>query len=179
MKLASSILYLGLCASASFAQDTVVRWHNVAGVITAPGIDNPVGGTTDSKGNMVNQIHSGTSPWTTRRGSAQVDLSTGDGAFDVEGLVLNGGSASGTAGPIISVVGTLVCNAGNATAPAQTVIDTPVAPLSPAGNAELTFKLPNVPSTCGNPLFLIRIPQFGLRWIATGILPVTSVRSNY
>ena len=36
-------------------------------------------------------------------GGAHVDL------FNVEGLVFNGGNATGTAGPITSVVGTLAC----------------------------------------------------------------------
>src|SRR5262249_46072710 len=156
-----------------FAQDTIVRWPKIVGVITAQGVDNPVGGTVDANGNGTNQIHSGTSPWTTKGGSAHVDLSTGQGAFNVEGLVLNGGNATGTPGPMVSVVGTLVCNPGATTAPLQTVLDPPAAVLSPLGNAELSFKLSSVPATCTNPLFLIRIPQFQLRWIATGILPVT------
>jgi hypothetical protein len=58
----------------------------------------------------------------------------------------------------------LVCNPG---AFNQATIDTPAVDLSPAGNAELSFRL-NVPFACASPLFLIRIPQFGLRWIATG-----------
>ena len=96
-----------------------------------------------------------------------MNLSTGEGSFDVEGLVLNGGNASGTTGPINSVVGTLVCNPGTES---QAILDTASTFLSTAGNAELSFKL-NVPSTCSNPLFLIRVPQAALRWIATGTVP--------
>jgi len=181
MKVASLMLLVGLCASASFAQDTIVRWNKIVGVLTAPGVDNPVGGTVDANGTATNEIHSGTLPWTTKGGGAHVDLSTGQGSFNVEGLVLNGGNATGTPGPIVSVVGTLVCNPGatGAMGATQTVIDTPAAALSPLGNAELSFKLTNVPSNCASPVFLIRIPQFGLRWIATGILPVTQSRSGY
>jgi hypothetical protein len=120
-------------------------------------------------------ISAGTLPWVTRGGSAHVDLTTGDGSFDVEGLVLVGGNASGTTGPINSVVGTLVCNPGGNN---QVVMDTPAANLSHVGNAELSFKL-NVPPVCANPLFLVRIPQFGLRWIATGVMPFFSSRSAY
>ena len=175
MKKLCFALSLALC-SAAFAQtNTVVRWRQMVGVITAPGIDNTVGGITDSKGNTTAQIHSGTSPWTTRGGSARINLSTGEGSFEVEGLVLNGGSATGTTGPINSVVGTLVCNPGAAT---QAMIDTAPVDLSSHGNAELSFKL-NVPPTCTNPLFLIRIPQFGLRWIATGAMPVASSTSDF
>ena len=181
MKFVYSMFILGVCASASFAQGTHVRWSRIVGVITAPGIDNPVGGTVDSNNNATNQIHSGTAPWTTRGGSAHVDLSTGEGSFDVEGLVLNGGNASGTPGQIISVVGTLVCNPGGSGAgtAAQAILDTPAVALSSTGNAELSFRLANVPATCSNPVFLIRIPQFGLRWIATGTQPTLTGRSSY
>jgi hypothetical protein len=48
-----------LMASASLAHaQNIVRWKTVVGVITAPNVDNPVAGS----------IHSGTSPWTSRRG---------------------------------------------------------------------------------------------------------------
>lgn len=157
-------------AATAFAQnDTIVRWTHIVGVITAPGIDNPVGGTTDANGNKVNQIHAGAGPWTTRGGSAHINLATGEGSFDVDGLVLNGGSSSGTPGPINSVVGTLVCNPGTA---AQAVVDTPATPLSAKGDADLHFRL-SVPAGCEKPLFLIRLPQATLRWIATGAIPVT------
>jgi hypothetical protein len=163
-------LSLALTAVSAFAQNNVVvHWKQIVGVITAPGIDNPVGGTTDANGNKINQIHGGAGPWTTRGGSARVNLETGEGSFDVDGLVLNGSSASGTPGPINSVVGTLVCNAGTA---AQAILDTPATDLSPKGNAELSFRL-NVPAGCASPVFLIRIPQAGLRWIATGTVPAT------
>jgi hypothetical protein len=163
-------LLLGLSASAFAQNNTVVRWRQIVGVITAPGMDNPVAGITDANGNTTNPIQSGTLPWTTRGGSARINLMPGEGAFDVEGLVLNGGSGTGTPGPINSVVGTLVCNPGNAN---QAILDTPAVDLSARGNAELSFKL-NVPAGCASPLFLIRIPQFGLRWIATGAVAVTS-----
>ena len=167
---------LALAAVPAFAgNNSVVRWNHIAGVITAPGIDNPVGGTTDATGNKINQIHAGAGPWTTRSGSARVNLATGEGSFEVEGLVLNGSNASGTPGPINSVVGTLVCNTATA---AQAILDTPATDLSPKGDAELSFRL-NVPSVCASPVFLIRIPQAGLRWIATGTVPVAASASGY
>jgi hypothetical protein len=159
------LLSIMLCAGAFAQTDTSVRWRGMEGVITAPGVDNPVG-----------QIHSGGGPWTTRSGSASIDLSTGNGAFDVEGLVFNGSTFSGTTGTVTSVVGTLVCNAGSPAGTVETAIDTPATALSPAGNAELSFKI-NVPATCGNPLFLIRVPAG--RWIATATKPASSSRSNY
>lgn len=159
------LLSLALCAGAFAQTDTVVRWRGIEGVVTAPGVDNPV-----------SQIHSGAGPWTTRSGSARINLVTGNGSFDVEGLVLNGGTASGTPGAVTNVIGTLVCNAGSPAGTVEAVIDTPAAALSPVGDAELSFKI-SVPAVCNNPLFLIRVPSG--RWIATGTKPTTSSLSNY
>jgi len=169
MKFVASLILVAASALPSFAADTVVRWQKVVGVITAPGVDNPVAG-----------ISSGTLPWTTRGGDARINLASGAGSFDVEGLVLIGGNASGTPGPINSVVGTLVCNPGGngANGPAQVTVDTPAVTLNPLGNAELSFRI-DVPQTCANPLFLIRIPQFGLRWIATGAVRTTGTHSDF
>ena len=163
MKLVASLMLIAASALPSFA-DTVVRWQKIEGVITAPNVDNPVAA-----------ISSGTLPWTTRNGNARINLTTGLGEFGVQGLVLNGGNATGTTGPITSVVGTLVCNPGE---DGQAIVDTPAAALNPAGDAELSFQV-NVPRTCANPLFLIRIPQFGRRWIATGALRTTRSNSDY
>lgn len=176
--LALALLCAGhVAAAAGHDDDSAVSWRNIAGVITAPGIDNPVAVTTDAQNNVISQIHSGTLPWVTRAGSASVDLTTGATRFAVTGLVLIGGNASGTAGPINQVVGTLVCNPGStaATQP-QTVLDTPPVSLSGNGSARFSGELTNpVPLPCNNPLFLIRIgPAFGAfagRWLATGVEP--------
>ena len=69
MKFVTSFLLVAACAASSFAADNVVRWRKIVGVITAPNVDNLVVG-----------ISAGTLPWTTRAGSAQVDLTTGSGA---------------------------------------------------------------------------------------------------
>jgi hypothetical protein len=159
------LLSLTLVAGAFAQTDTVVRWRGIQGVITAPGVDNPV-----------SQIHSGAGPWTTRRGSARINLATGNGSFDVEGLVLNGGNASGTPGAVTNVVGTLVCNPGSPAGTTEAVMDTPTAALSATGDAELSFTI-SVPAVCNNPVFLIRVPSG--RWIATGTTPATSSRFNY
>ena len=170
MKFAATLILIAVSAASSFAADTEVRWRKVVGVITAPNVDNPVAG-----------ISAGTLPWNTRGGSARIDLTTGIGSFDVEGLVLNGGNATGTPGPINSVVGTLVCNPGGdgtAGSPAQAILDSPATTLNAHGNANLSFKV-LVPTTCTNPLFLIRIPQFGFRWIAAGAVRSTVTNSDY
>jgi hypothetical protein len=159
------VLALAFSAGAFAQNDNVVRWRGIEGVITAPGIDNPVG-----------QVHAGAGPWTARGGSAKINLSTGEGAFDVEGLVLNGGNFSGTPGAVNSIVGTLICNPGSPAGAVETDLDTPATSLSDAGDAELSFKL-SIPATCNNPLFLIRTPSG--RWIATGTKPASSSKSNY
>jgi hypothetical protein len=139
-----------------------VRWNSIKGVITAPGIDNPVAG-----------ISAGTLPWTTTRGKARVNLATGAAYFEVEGLVLNGGNATGTTGPIDQVEGSLVCNAGTDN---QVISTTDPVPLSSTGDAEFSGNIGAIPSPCANPLFLIRIgpdrPGANQRWIATGAVRV-------
>lgn len=148
------------CASSVFAfdlDDSVVRWRNIVGVITAPGIDNPVG-----------TIHAGAGPWTVRSGHASVNLSTGAATFEVEGLTLNGGNSTGTPGPVSAVIGTLVCNPGTA---AVAILDSSAVTLNVHGDAEFSGHLQNIPVTCANPLFLVRIAApagAAGRWIGAG-----------
>jgi len=159
-KILAALLSLALCASAVFAwdsDDAVVRWRSIVGVITAQGVDNPVG-----------NIHSGTFAWSARSGRAAVNLSSGATSFEVDALVINGTTFSGTPGPITAVTGTLVCNAGQDT---QAVLDTPAVTLNARGDAHFTGHIAGIPATCGNPLFLIRIATpagAAGRWIATG-----------
>jgi hypothetical protein len=171
MKNAFLMLLLVLFASTSFAQTqgSTVRWRTIVGVITAPNVDNPVSSTSP--------IHSGTLPWTTNGGYARVNLSTGAVTFEVDGLVLNGGDFSGTLpSGFPDVVGTLVCNAGTATS--TTTLDTTPVTLDPQGDAFFSGHLLGVPpAACANPLFLIRVPAFGGRWIATGA--VRTMNNNY
>ena len=150
--------------------DNVVRWGSIKGEITAPDVDNPVGVVKDENGNVTNPgISAGTNPWTTIQGSAAVNLATGAAAFEVEGLVLNGGNATGTPGPVDQVEGSLVCNPGTAD---EAILTTAPVPLSSTGDAQFAGNIGNVPSSCASPLFLVRIgpdlPRAGQRWIATG-----------
>jgi len=181
MKKASAVVVALLCGAPLQAEghdnNSIVSWRNVAGVISAPGIDNPVAVTMDQHGAVLTQIHSGTQPWVARFGDATVDLMTGAIEFSVRGLVLSGGNSSGTAGPINQIVGTLVCNPGstNGNQP-QTILDTAPVALSAFGDAYFSGELTMpIPSSCGSPLFLIRIgPAFGRfagRWLATGVEP--------
>jgi hypothetical protein len=158
-KITAVLLPLTLCAATAFGledESSIVRWNSIVGVITAPGVDNPVG-----------TIHGGAGPWSVRGGRAQVNLSNGLTSFDVDGLVLNGGTSSGTPGAISAVKGTLVCNSGGA----ATILDTTPVPLDVHGDAHFTGQLAAVPASCDNPLFLIRIDSpvgAAGRWIATG-----------
>jgi len=153
------LLPLALCATSAFAWvegATFVRWNSIVGVITAPGVDNPVAG-----------IHAGAGPWSVRNGHARVNLSNGNTFFDVDGLVLNGSNSSGTPGPVTAVTGTLVCNAGTAT---PSILDTTSVPINSQGDAHFSGQISGVPASCENPLFLIRISApagAAGRWIAT------------
>ena len=173
MKKLLAVLPLALCASGAFADpahqpellahqnDTVVHWNSIVGVITAQGVNNPIG----DPGNL----DSGTFAWSARSGHAMVDLSTGAMFFEVDGLVINGTVFSGTPGPVSAVTGALVCNPGGGAA--QKVFDTYPVSLSAQGDARFLGQLAGVPTTCNNPLFLIRIntPAAAVgRWIATG-----------
>ena len=153
-----AVLSVSLLASAFAGPNNIVRWNSIDGVITALNVDNPVG----------NNIHSGTFAWSVGSGQAHVNLTTGHTSFQVEGLVINGAIFSGTPGPITMVTGTLVCDAGTA---GETPFDTPSVPLDAQGDAQFSGQLSGVPTTCGNPIFLIRIAvPVGAagRWIATG-----------
>src|SRR5260221_2882905 len=148
-----------LCsATAAFAQnDAVVRWKTIVGNITV------------SNNDAVGGINPGTTPWSTLGGRASVNLATGHVSFDVDGLVLDGGNATGTPGGVDQVEGSLICDAGKAV---QTIFATTPVPLSAQGNADFSGTFNTTPGTCTNPLFLIRIgpdlPGANQRWIATG-----------
>jgi hypothetical protein len=157
-KVAAVLLCLVFCAAAALAFDSgeSVRWNSIVGVITAPGVDNPVSG-----------IHAGAGPWSVHSGRARVNLNTGAVSFDVDGLVLNGSNSSGTPGPVTAVVGTLVCNPGAS----PVILDTAQVALNAHGDAQLAGQISGIPSTCNTPLFLVRIavPAAAAgRWIATG-----------
>ena len=143
-----------------------IRWSEIVGVITAPGINNAVAG-----------ISSGAGPWSVREGHAGVDLENGQVNFEVRGLVLNGSNSSGTPGTITTVTGTVVCNPG---ASDQVVRDTAEVRLSQQGDAHFRGEVYGIPARCANPLFLVRVgPSFPVagavgKWIATGAIRTAS-----
>ena len=152
-----AVLSVSLLTSAFAGENNLVRWQNIVGNITV------------SNNDAVAGFNPGTTPWSTFGGMAHVNLATGLVSFDVDGLVLNGGNATGTPGPVTSVTGTLVCNAGTGN---QTVFNTAAVPLSAQGDARFSGHFASAPgTTCGNPVFLIRIAVpagAGGPWIATG-----------
>src|SRR5260370_29564466 len=132
------------CAAGAFAHDddAVVHWKTIVGNITV------------SNNDAVGGINPGTTPWSTTGGRARVNLSTGHVSFDVEGLVLNGGNATGTRGGVDQVEGSLICDACQQD---QTIFTTLPLPLDARCNAEFSGPFDAPPATCNNPLFLIRI----------------------
>jgi hypothetical protein len=156
-KAIAAFLSLAFASSAlAVHTDPIVRWRTIVGVITAQNVNNPVA-----------DINSGTFAWSARSGRARVNLRTGAASFEVEGLVINGTSFSGTPGPVTQVEGTLVCNVGEA---GEATLDTAPVALSAQGDADFAGHIAGIPSSCDNPLFLIRIvnPEGALgRWIAT------------
>jgi hypothetical protein len=137
-----------------------VRWQNIVGNITV------------SHNDAVGGINPGTTPWSTTGGRASVNLATGRVSFDVDGLVLNGGNATGTPDGVDQVEGSLVCNAGQGN---QTIFTTTPVPLDARGNADFHGKFAPI-GACTNPLFLIRIgpdlPAGNQAWIATGAVRI-------
>src|SRR6266478_4690643 len=157
-----AVLSVSLPASAFAGEDNNnVRWQNIVGNITV------------SNNDAVGGINPGTTPWSTVGGRARVNLATGSVSFDVDGLVLNGGNATGTPGGVDQVEGSLICGAGQQN---QTIFTTLPVPLDARGNADFSGKFNTIPGTCTNPLFLIRIgpdlPGANQRWIATGAVRI-------
>jgi hypothetical protein len=157
---AAAIAFLTL-SIASPAKAESTKWQTIVGIVQAA--------------NVVGNINGGGQPWTTLGGRARVDLAKAQLDFDVQGLVLAGGATIGTPGAINQVKGTLVCGAGTAT---QVILDTPLVPLSPQGDADFSGSIGLIPSTCNatNVVFLVRIN--GDRWIANGAVRNTPVRNT-
>src|SRR5260370_33041911 len=135
-----AVLSVSLLTSA-FAQGipNLVHWQTIVGNITV------------SNNDAVGGILPGTTPWSTTAGRASVNLATGRVSFDVDGLVLDGGNATGTPDGINQVEGSLVCNARQ---PNPTIFTTTPVPLDARGNADFSRKFATIPGTCTTPLFL-------------------------
>jgi hypothetical protein len=160
--LAGVVLPLLFTIPSFAAEDTLMAWNRVVGLITSPGVSNPIAG-----------IPSDIVPWTTSGGFVIVDSATNKVMFSVEGLEPVGGESSGTTGTVTSVFGSLVCNVGK---PNEAYVQTTQVPLDALGNAHYFGLLGPIPSPCNNPLFqIIAWPE--RVWIATGAGRFVSVAS--
>ena len=145
--------------SFAIADDPHVRWDEIVGLIQPA---NVVGSGTG-------QVAGGAQPWSTSRGAAVVDLTSGRIHFRVEGLVLAGGNGVGTRAAITEVKGTLVCDTdGSASGGNSVLVDTPLVALSAQGDAEFDGSVGALPGACYEPdiAFLVRIGAG--RWIGNG-----------
>src|SRR5260370_40669077 len=139
MKKMLALLAVLCSATAAFAQnDALVRWKTIVGNITV------------SNNDAVGGINPGTTPWSTLGGRARVNLATGHVSFEVDGLVLNGGKATGTPGVVDQVEGSLICDAGHKD---RTMLTTTPAPLSPQGKADFSGTVNRTPVAGTNPRF--------------------------
>jgi hypothetical protein len=161
--LLSAVVAPGLATTSAQAPDEVggrVKWRRIVGIVQPEGIvGRRLGGVPCEVG--VNCVAGTPAPWTVTSGAAEVDLHSGDVAFNVSGLVLAGDPSFtnlGTPGIVSMVKGTLVCND---TAPGDAeLVDTPSVALSARGNTTFRGRV-DLPVSCSNEpddiVFLIRI----------------------
>lgn len=157
---ALNLVYAKTPAPSSLAE-TELEWRHIVGIIL-PG--NTVGTGTG-------KVTGGGLPWSASGGSAEVNLTTGDIRFSVDGLVLAAGNSIGTPDGVTSVKGTLVCDT---TGVNSTLVDTPLVTLSAQGNARFKGNVGALPLACTsqpNIAFLIRTG--GGAWLASGMVRVT------
>jgi hypothetical protein len=146
--------------------ETEVEWRHIAGIVS-PG--NVVGSGTG-------KVTGGGLAWHTSGGSAEVNLTTGDLRFAVDGLVLAAGNSIGTPDGVTSVKGTLVCDT---TGVNSTLVDTPLVTLSARGDARFRGNVGTLPAACTtqpNIAFLIRTG--GGAWLASGMVRVTETDND-
>ena len=150
--------------------ETEVEWRQIVGIIS-PG--NTVGSGTG-------KVAGGGAPWHTSRGSAEVNLTTGDLRFTVEGLVLAGGNSIGTPDGVTSVKGTLVCDTTGVNSADSALVDTSLVTLDAQGNAKFKGNLGSLPVACTSQpsiAFLIRTSSGA--WIASGMVRVNETDDGY
>ena len=139
-----------------------IGWQSMMG-IAQPG--NVVGTGTGA-------VTGGPSPWWAQSGRANVNPDNGMMHFEVRGLVLAGGNAIGTPGPVLKVKGTLVCDTdGSATGGNSILVDTPLVDLDDLGNARFNGVLGPLPAACATePDIAFVIRTSAGRWIGNGTI---------
>jgi hypothetical protein len=153
----------------SFAESEL-EWRQIVGII--------VPGSTVGSG--TGKVTGGGLPWHTSGGRAEVNLTTGNLRFSVDGLVLAAGNSIGTPDGVTSVKGTLVCDTTGVASPNSILVDTPLVPLSAQGNARFSGSLGALPVACTsqpNIAFLIRTG--GGAWLASGMVRETETDDDH
>jgi hypothetical protein len=153
----ASLLAAIAAPSAAFGGDGDVRWRKIVGILDA---NNVVGGILGSS-----------QPRSALGGEARINLNDGTVEFEVRGLVQAGGNQVGTTliAPL-GIKGTIICRPGQSN---ESVIDTPVVPLSPRGDAQFDGSFTSSTAGCSTTdiAFLIR-NALGGSWIANGAIRV-------
>ena len=160
MSVSLVVLLVGLGVTTAQADDGIVKWERMTGIIVPGSFVGARSGVACTLG--VNCVGGSFAPWTVTKGRAEVDLEDGDIKFDVKGLVFSccpGFGPVGTPAAVTEVRGTLVCNAtGDGV---STLVDTmPAVALSAQGDARFRGNVP-LPDACTDEAddiaFLIRI----------------------
>ena len=160
--LTGGFIVFWLFPASVMAASTTVIWEDIIGIIQA---GNTVGSGTG-------QVTGGGQPWSTQRGSARVNLNTGQVSFFVQGLVLAGGNSIGTRDGVTQVKGTLVCDTNGSADGNSVLVDTELVPLDEQGDARFVGNVDDLPPVClteSDIAFLIRTS--GGAWIANGSVP--------
>lgn len=142
------------------AASPIVLWEDIIGIKQVANL----------VGSGAGQVTGGGQPWSTKQGSARVNLETGMVEFLVQGLVFAGGNSIGTPDGVTQVKGTLVCDTnGSAGGGNSVLVNTELVPLDGQGDAHFVGNVGPLPPVClSEPdiAFLIRISAGA--WIANG-----------
>ena len=158
--LTGGFVALWLFPGSVMAKEPIVSWEDIIGIIQA---GNTVGSGTG-------KVTGPGQPWSTKQGSARVDLKKGMVKFHVQGLVLAGGNSIGTPDGVTEVKGTLVCDTnGSAGGGNSVLVDTDLVPLDDQGDAHFDGDVGDLPPAClTEPDIAFLIRTSGGAWLANG-----------
>jgi hypothetical protein len=147
----------GTLAQPALAGETLVQFNDGFGVDPVAGIANgaPVA-------NTVLGVPPGGRPWVIRKLRANIQT---DGSVSIrgQGLLLSGGDALGSRGPVTQVFATLFCGAA--------AHHSAIADLDAAGNFQIGGALSAAPpNPCASPVLLIRNATGPQPWFAAGLV---------
>jgi hypothetical protein len=116
-------------------------------------------------GLTIGGIPSGPAVWVVREGKASLTPS-GELELEVKGLLISGGPANGTTGPVTQIAASLVCGGSGG----MVVATTAAVNLSPEGDAELEAKI-TPPATCFGTIILVRVAGTNGTLLPTPLAP--------